>query len=111
MSQEIGEARNVRTLTRYEMVSMGLDSGSTSDKHRASNPTTVSILVIFVPSVPFVTEFWISVSCVSVNLNATNSGALHSGCSHGSGADRSTRWKSGEGAFNSSGNLIASGSW
>ena len=99
-----------RTLIRYEMVSMGLDSDSTSDKHRASNPTTVSILVILGFSIPFFTEPWTSSSCAAVSLNATNSIAFLSGCSHGGGADGSTRSKSGEGAFDGSGNFIASGS-
>ena len=100
-----------RTSIRYEMVSMGLHPGSTSDKHRVNNPTIVSVLVILGCSIPFVTELWISVSCVSFILNATNSGALHSGCSHGGGTDGSIRTKSGEGGFNGSANLIASGSW
>ena len=79
----------VHTLTTYEMVSMGLDSGSTSVKHHASNPTTVSTLDIFKYSIPFVTELWISASCVAVNRNATNSIAFLSGLSHGGGTDGS----------------------
>ena len=71
------------------MLLMGLDSGSTSDEHRASNPTTVSILVILGFSIPFVTELRISVSCVAVNLNATNSMGFLSGCLHVGGANRS----------------------
>ena len=79
----------MHTLTTYEMVSMGFDSCSTSDKHRASNPTTTSTLEILTCSIPFVTELWISVSCVTVNLNATNSVAFLPGCSHGGVADGS----------------------
>ena len=77
------------TSTTYETVSMGLDSGSTSDRHCASNAITRPALVILRCFAPFVTELWISVSCVAVNLNATNSIAFLSGCSHGGGADRS----------------------
>ena len=73
ISRVAGEATNGRTLTTYETVSTGPDSGSTSDKHRASNPTTISTLVILRLFIPFVTELWISVSCLAVNLNATNS--------------------------------------
>ena len=42
-------------LIAYEMVSMGLDSGSTSDRHRTSGPTTVSTPEILRCSIPFVT--------------------------------------------------------
>jgi len=103
-------AVNVRTLTTYEMVSMGLDSGPISDKHRASNPVTMSILVIFECSIPFVAEVWISVSCAVVNLNATNSISFLSGCFHGGGTGESKRPWTGEAIFNGSANLIASGS-
>jgi len=84
-----GGATNARTLITYEMVSIGLDSGSTSDKQRASNPTTISALAILRCFIPFVTDLWISVSCAAVNLNATNSIAFLSGRSHGGGADGS----------------------
>ena len=70
-------------------MSMGLDSGSTSDIHRASNATTTSTLVILDSFIPFVKELRISVSCVAVNLNATNSIAFLSARSQGGGTDRS----------------------
>jgi len=103
-------ATSVRTLTTYEMVSMGLDSGSTSDKHRASNPVTASILVIRECSIPFVTELWISVSCTVVNLKATNSIPFLSGCFHGGRAVEAKRLGGGGGVFGLSWNSIASGS-
>ena len=62
ISQVAGEATNERTLTTYEMVSMGLDSGSTSERHRASNPITTSTLVTVGCPVPFATQLRISVS-------------------------------------------------
>ena len=91
-----------RTLTICEMVSMGLDSGSTSDKHSASNPTTISTLDIFRCSIPFVTALWIPVTCAAVNLNPTNSIASPSGCPRIGGA--------GDGAPDGTMNLMASGS-
>ena len=100
---------NARTLITYEIVSMGLDSGSTSDKHRASNPTTGSALDILRCSIPFATVLWISVSCVAVNLNVTNSIALLSGLFH-DGVSGSSRGKIGWVAFGDSVNVIASGS-
>jgi len=45
ISRVAGEVANERTSIAYVMVSMGLDLGSTSDRHCTSNPTTISTLV------------------------------------------------------------------
>ena len=58
---------------------MGLDSGSTSDRHRASNPTTTSTFDTPGRFVPFVIELWISASWVAVSLIPMNSSGPHGG--------------------------------